>query len=65
MASGAIEVGTLVAFLLFLFYLLGPIGQLVQAATQLNVGAAAIARIQEVEAMEVEDVGRRGPPRCS
>jgi ATP-binding cassette subfamily C protein len=55
-ASGAIEVGTLVAFLLFLFYLLGPISQLVQAATQLNVGAAAIARIHEVEAMEVEDV---------
>jgi ATP-binding cassette subfamily C protein len=55
-ASGAIEIGTLVAFLLFLFYLLGPIGQLVQAATQLHVGAAAIARIGEVEAMEVEAV---------
>lgn len=55
-ASGAIEIGTLVAFLLFLFYLMGPISQLVQAATQLHVGAAAIGRINEIEAMEVEDL---------
>jgi ATP-binding cassette subfamily C protein len=56
-ASGAIEIGTLVAFLLFLFYLLGPIGQLVQTATQLQVGSAAVARIDEVERMEVEPAG--------
>ena len=59
-ASGAIEIGTLVAFLLFLFYLMGPISQLVQAATQLHVGAAAIGRINEIEAMEVEALDRVG-----
>ncbi len=53
-ASGAIDVGTLVAFLLYVFYLMAPIGQLVQAVTQYQVGAAAVARIQEAEALPVE-----------
>ena len=53
-AEGAIPVSTLVAFLLYLFYLLGPVGQLVQAATQYQAGAAAIARIGEVERLAVE-----------
>jgi ATP-binding cassette subfamily C protein len=56
-ASGAIGIGTLVAFLLYVFYLMPPLGQLVQAATQYQVGAAAIARIQEAEALPVEPVG--------
>jgi ABC-type multidrug transport system fused ATPase/permease subunit len=53
-ASGAIDVGTLVAFLLYVFYLMPPIGQLVGAATQYQVGAAAVARIQEAERLPVE-----------
>ena len=48
-ASGAISVGTLVAFLLYVFYLMSPIGQLVRAVTQYPVGAAAVARIQEAQ----------------
>ena len=53
-ASGAIEVGTLVAFLLYVFYLMSPIQQLVSAASQYQVGAAAVARIEEAERLPVE-----------
>jgi ABC-type multidrug transport system fused ATPase/permease subunit len=56
-ASGAVPVGTLVAFLLYLFYLMGPISQLVQAVSQLQIGAAAISRITEVDGLEVEPDG--------
>ncbi|MFH8662182.1 ABC transporter ATP-binding protein [Streptomyces afghaniensis] len=58
-ASGAIEVSTLVAFLLFLFYLMEPVSQLIQAATQFHIGAAAVARLREVELLETDDA----PPR--
>ncbi|MFF0448405.1 ABC transporter ATP-binding protein [Streptomyces sp. NPDC004609] len=59
-ASGAISVSTLVAFLLFLFYLIDPVSKLVEAATQYQVGSAAIARIVEAERLETEelDTGR-------
>ncbi|MFD9796376.1 ABC transporter ATP-binding protein [Streptomyces sp. NPDC059070] len=53
-ASGAISVSTLVAFLLFLFYLIDPVSKLVQAATQYQVGSAAVARITEAERLETE-----------
>jgi ABC-type multidrug transport system fused ATPase/permease subunit len=53
-ASGAISVGTLVAFLLYVYYLLPPVNQLANAVTQYQVGAAAVARIQEAEALPVE-----------
>jgi ATP-binding cassette subfamily C protein len=53
-AGGVIQVGTLVAFLLYLFYLMAPIAQLVRAVSQLQIGAAAIARITEVDRLEVE-----------
>jgi ABC-type multidrug transport system fused ATPase/permease subunit len=52
--SGAISVGTLVAFLLYIFYLMSPIQQLVNAATEYQVAAAAVARIQEAERLPVE-----------
>jgi ABC-type multidrug transport system fused ATPase/permease subunit len=52
--SGAIDVGTLVAFLLYLWYLMPPMRELAQVAAQYQVGAAAIARIREVEAMPAE-----------
>jgi ATP-binding cassette subfamily C protein len=57
-ASGAIEVGTLVAFLLYVYYLMSPIQQLVSAASEYQVGAAAVARIQEAERLPVEPSGR-------
>ncbi|MEV8532481.1 ABC transporter ATP-binding protein [Streptomyces sp. NPDC051211] len=53
-ASGAISVAELVAFLLFLFYLIDPISKLTDAATQFSVGSAALARIAEAEALETE-----------
>ncbi len=56
-ACGAIAVGTLVAFLLYVFYLMSPIQQLVAAASQYQVGAAAVARIQEAERLPVEPSG--------
>jgi ABC-type multidrug transport system fused ATPase/permease subunit len=53
-ASGAITVGTLVAFLLYVYYLLSPIQSLVSAATEYQVGSAAVARIQAAERLPVE-----------
>ncbi|MEW1724161.1 ABC transporter ATP-binding protein [Streptomyces sp. NPDC093109] len=60
-ASGAISVSTLVAFLLFLFYLIDPVSSLVGAVTQYQVGTAAVARIVEAERLETEtlDVATR------
>ncbi|MEV8320363.1 ABC transporter ATP-binding protein [Streptomyces sp. NPDC059900] len=55
-ASGAISVSTLVAFLLFLFYLIDPVSRLVEGVTQYQVGSAAIARIVRAERLETEDV---------
>src|SRR5215470_17401261 len=64
LASGAIEVGTLVAFLLYVYYLMSPIQQLVSAASEYQVGAVAVARIREAERLPVEPsaapAGRRG-----
>ncbi|MEV4375963.1 ABC transporter ATP-binding protein [Streptosporangium sp. NPDC049644] len=56
-SSGALEVSSLIAFLLYLFYLVAPIGQLVQGATQLQNGLAAVWRIREIEALPVEKTG--------
>ena len=52
--SGAISVGTLVAFLLYIYYLMSPIQQLQEAASEYQVAAAAVARIQEAERLPVE-----------
>ncbi|MGW8398010.1 ABC transporter ATP-binding protein [Streptomyces lydicus] len=53
-ATGAINVGTLVAFLLYVFYLMSPIQQVVSAVTQYQIGAGAIARIQEAQRLPCE-----------
>ncbi|MGW1209595.1 ABC transporter ATP-binding protein [Streptomyces sp. NPDC002499] len=53
-ATGAIDVGTLVAFLLYVFYLMQPIQQVVGAITQYQTGAAALARIQEALSLPAE-----------
>jgi ATP-binding cassette subfamily C protein len=58
-ATGAIDVGTLVAFLLYIFYLMSPLQQVVNAIGQYQVGAASIARIQEVRRLPTEP---RSPP---
>jgi ABC-type multidrug transport system fused ATPase/permease subunit len=62
-AGGAISVGTLVAFLLYIYYLLPPVNQLASAVSQYQVGAAAVARIQEAEALPVEPTAREGHPQ--
>lgn len=56
-AAGAIDVATLVAFLLYVYYLMPPVQQLIGAITRYQVGAAAISRIQEAEALPVEPDG--------
>ena len=55
-ASGALEISGLIAFLLYLFYLVAPIGQLVEGAVQLQQGLAAMKRIKEVEDLPGEPV---------
>ncbi|MEU1182956.1 ABC transporter ATP-binding protein [Streptomyces sp. NPDC005820] len=60
-ATGAIGVGTLVAFLLYVFYLMSPIQQVVGAVTQYQTGAAALSRIQEALALPAEPAARPAP----
>ncbi|MFF7711790.1 ABC transporter transmembrane domain-containing protein [Streptomyces sp. NPDC007988] len=62
-ASGAISVSTLMAFLLYLFYLIEPVTELVEAASQYQVGSAAVARIAEAERLEAEELEPAGPAR--
>ena len=62
-ASGAIGVGTLVAFLLYVYYLMPPIQQVVNAVSEYQVGAAAVARIQEAERLPVEPAAPPPAPR--
>jgi len=62
--SGAISVGTLVAFLLYIFYLMMPIQLLEEAASQYQVATAAVARIHEAERLPVEPARPpASPPR--
>ncbi|MFI6402219.1 ABC transporter ATP-binding protein [Streptomyces sp. NPDC050548] len=53
-ATGAIDIGTLVAFLLYIFYLMQPIQQVVSAIMQYQTGAAALSRIQEALQLPAE-----------
>ncbi|CAL9362595.1 ABC transporter ATP-binding protein [Streptomyces sp. enrichment culture] len=53
-ATGAVDIGTLVAFLLFVFYLMAPIQEVVGAVTQYQAGSAALARIQEALRLPAE-----------
>ncbi|MFJ6730110.1 ABC transporter ATP-binding protein [Streptomyces sp. NPDC091281] len=53
-ATGAISVATLVAFLLYVFYLMSPIQQVVGAVVQYQSGAAALSRIQETLLLPAE-----------
>ncbi len=57
-ASGSIAVGDLVAFVLYLFLLVMPLGQAISAYTQLQTGLGALARIQEVLALDPEEDAR-------
>jgi len=52
--AGAMEVSTLIAFLLYAFTLMNPVMELSQSVTTLQSGIAAAKRIREVEAIPLE-----------
>ncbi|MFD9003549.1 ABC transporter ATP-binding protein [Streptomyces sp. NPDC059582] len=60
-ATDAVDIGTLVAFLLYVFYLMSPIQQVVGAITQYQTGAAALTRIQEALLLPAEPPARPVP----
>ncbi|SDC86702.1 ATP-binding cassette, subfamily B [Streptomyces sp. LaPpAH-199] len=62
-ASGSLEISALIAFLLYLFYLMGPIGGLVEGWTGLQSGLAAVRRIDEVESLPGEPAPPPAPVR--
>jgi ABC-type multidrug transport system fused ATPase/permease subunit len=47
-ASGAIEIASLVAFILFLFMMIGPLGSAFGALNSVNQALGALGRIQEI-----------------
>src|SRR5690606_3238918 len=53
-AAGGMTVGDLVAFVLFLFMLMMPVGQAMGAYAQLQAGLGALQRIEEMLALPVE-----------
>jgi ABC-type multidrug transport system fused ATPase/permease subunit len=65
-ASGALPVSSLVAFLLYLFLLSEPISALVNGVSQLQAGLAAVVRLREVQELPTEPrTSRPEPPRPS
>jgi ABC-type multidrug transport system fused ATPase/permease subunit len=55
-ASGTVSVGTLVAFLLYIIYMMGPLNQVTNAITQYQVGAAAATRVLQAERLPAESI---------
>ena len=61
-AAGSITVGDLVAFVLFLFFLVMPLGQALHAYTQLQTGLGALQRMEDILAVPLEaDTGTARP----
>jgi ABC-type multidrug transport system fused ATPase/permease subunit len=56
-ASGAIEIGSLVSFILFLFLLISPIASTFGAVNSINQALGALGRIQEVIRIPAETDG--------
>ncbi|PWV48523.1 ABC transporter ATP-binding protein [Nocardiopsis sp. L17-MgMaSL7] len=54
-AAGELEVSTLIALLLLMFYLSGPINQIVDAVTSMQAGLAAVYRLEEAERLDKEE----------
>ncbi|MFD4831357.1 ABC transporter ATP-binding protein [Streptomyces uncialis] len=66
-SAGHLEVSSLIAFLLYMFTLMGPVTELSTHMTALQSGIAAAARIREVEAIPLETAptapaGHPAPP---
>ncbi|GGO00742.1 putative ABC transporter ATP-binding protein [Microbispora rosea subsp. aerata] len=55
-AAGGLPLSSLIAFLLCLFYLTGPITQLTNGASGLQMGIGAARRVKEVDDLPVEPV---------
>ncbi len=53
-ASGAITIASLVAFILFLFMMIMPLGQAFGAVNSVNQALGALGRIQEIIALPIE-----------
>ncbi|QUF05670.1 ABC transporter ATP-binding protein [Actinosynnema pretiosum subsp. pretiosum] len=53
-SQGALEVSSLIAFLLYAFGLMDPVTELSRNVTTLQAGIAAAGRIRDVDALEVE-----------
>jgi len=53
-SDGALEVSSLIAFLLYAFGLMGPITEISQNLTTLQSGIAAAGRIREIEGIQLE-----------
>ncbi|MET8041377.1 ABC transporter ATP-binding protein [Micromonospora sp. NPDC005215] len=61
-AAGAISVGDLVAFVMYLFLLAVPLAQVLRAYTQLQSGLGALQRIEEILAVPAEGAADRPTP---
>ncbi|MFH8901210.1 ABC transporter ATP-binding protein [Streptomyces coeruleorubidus] len=60
-ATGAVDVATLVAFLLYVFFLISPLQEVIGAVAQYQTGSAALARIQEALSLPAEPPARSAP----
>ncbi|MGP3535543.1 ABC transporter ATP-binding protein [Microbacterium sp. RD1] len=56
-ASGAIEIASLVTFIIFLFLLIAPLGSTIGAITSVNQALGALGRIQEILDLPTETQG--------
>ena len=61
-ASGSLTIGDLVAFVLFLFFLVMPLAQALHAYTQLQTGLGALQRIEEMLELPDEEALDRPAP---
>ncbi|MFC4018705.1 ABC transporter ATP-binding protein [Micromonospora sp. GCM10011542] len=64
-AAGAITVGDLVAFVMYLFFLALPLGQALHAYAQLQTGLGALQRIEEILGVPAEGVDDRSAPAAA
>ncbi|TPQ22363.1 ABC transporter ATP-binding protein [Streptomyces sporangiiformans] len=60
--EGHLEVSSLIAFLLYAFGLMEPIGELSQNVTALQGGIAAAERIRQTDDLQTEDIARPARP---
>lgn len=64
-ASGHLSVADLVAFVLYLFLLVLPLGQAIGAWTTLQTGLGALSRVEEVLQLPLEPAGGRERPSAT